>query len=99
MGNDTNRLEEQLEQAKEQLHQTLAEVNERAEAVGEQLQPERLLERYAIPAVCAAGAAGLLLGAIDDNFLALGLMLAGGLLGMASRTRKSNASRAPRVER
>ncbi|HVA77281.1 MAG TPA: hypothetical protein VNF27_05270 [Candidatus Binataceae bacterium] len=96
MGNNTDQLEEQLEQAKEQLHQTLTEVNERAEAVGDQLQPERLLERYALPAVCAAGAAGLLLGAIDDNFLALGLMVAGGLLGLASRPRKTGVPHTPR---
>ncbi|MFZ0660652.1 MAG: hypothetical protein WAM05_18170 [Candidatus Binataceae bacterium] len=91
MANDTDRLEAQLAQAKEQLHRTLAEVNERAEAVGDQLQPEKLIERYSLAVLCAAGAAGFLLGAVDDNFLALGLMLVGGVIGMASTSGSRDA--------
>ncbi|HUY37771.1 MAG TPA: hypothetical protein VMV13_03025 [Candidatus Binataceae bacterium] len=90
MANDTDRLEAQLAHAKEQLHRTLAEVNERAEAAGEQLQPEKLIERYSLPVLCAAGAAGFLLGAVDDNFLALGLMLAGGAIVLAGTSRSSS---------
>ena len=43
-------------------------MNERAEAVGDQLQPEKLIERYSMPVLCAAGAAGFLLGAVDETF-------------------------------
>jgi hypothetical protein len=96
MENDTDQLEEQLEQAKEHLHRTLAEVSEKAEAVSEQLQPERLIERYPAAAVCAAAAAGFLLGTVDDDFVAIGLILTGGLLGMAGKARNSRISHASR---
>jgi hypothetical protein len=96
MEDDTDQLEEQLEQAKEQLHQTLAEVNEKAEAVGEQLQPERLIERYPGTAICAAAGVGFLLGTIDDKFVALGLILSGGLLHLAGKARDSRVSRGSR---
>lgn len=88
MGNDTDRLEAQLVEAKEQLHQTLAEVNERAEEIGDQLQPDRIIERYSTAAIVTAAATGLLLGTIDDNFLVLGLMAAAGGFLFASRSRK-----------
>lgn len=88
MGNDTDRLEAELVQAKEQLHQTLAEVNERAEEIGDQLQPDRIIERYSMAAVVTAAATGFLLGTIDDNFLVLGLMAAAGGFVLAGRSRK-----------
>lgn len=86
---DTDRLEAQLAQAKKQLHRTLAEVNERAEAVGDQLQPEKLIERYSLPVLCAAGSAGFLLGTVDEHFLALGLMLMGGAMILAGTSGSS----------
>ncbi|MGH7779827.1 MAG: hypothetical protein ACREQR_08365 [Candidatus Binataceae bacterium] len=96
MGNDTDRLEAQLVQAKEQLHQTLAEVNERAEEIGDQLQPDRIIERYSMAAVVTAAAAGLLLGTIDDNFLVLRLMTAAGGFLLAGRFGKDHEK--PEIE-
>lgn len=99
MANDTDRLETELAQAKRRLHRTLTEVNERAEAVGDQLQPEKLIERYSMPVLCAAGAAGFLLGAVDESFLALGLMVAGTaivLAGTSGRSPKSLPDGEPR---
>ncbi len=74
-------------------------MNERAEAVGDQLQPEKLIERYSMPVLCAAGAAGFLLGAVDESFLALGLMVAGTaivLAGTSGRSPKSLPDGEPR---
>jgi hypothetical protein len=51
-----------LEEARRNLHQTVTEVNQKVATVSTQLQPERLVERHLLLAVCLAGALGFATG-------------------------------------
>lgn len=80
MGNNIGQIENELEEARQDLHQTVTEVNQKVEAVATHLQPEHLVERHPLLSVCIAGALGFALGNRESR--GLGFLVLGGLLGV-----------------
>jgi hypothetical protein len=78
-----------LEEARRNLHQTVTEVNKKVATVSTQLQPERLVERHLLLAVCLAGALGFATGNGGGRPTGVATLLLGGLLG-AMLTEASN---------
>jgi hypothetical protein len=78
-----------LEEARRNLHQTVTEVNQKVATVSTQLQPERLVERHLLLAVCLAGALGFATGNGGGRPTGVATLLLGGLLG-ALMTEASN---------
>jgi len=81
MEDNVGQIESELEEARQDLHQTVAEVNQKVEAAATQLQPEHLVERHPLLSVCIAGALGFTLGNRANR--GLGFLVLGGLLGVA----------------
>jgi hypothetical protein len=78
-----------LEEARRNLHQTVTEVNQKVATVSTQLQPERVVERHLLLAVCIAGALGFATGKGGGRSSGVTTLLLGGLLG-AMLTEASN---------
>ena len=78
-----------LEEARRNLHQTVAEVNQKVATVSTQLRPERLVERHLPVAVCIAAALGFATGNGGGRPTGVATLLLGGLLG-AMLTEASN---------
>jgi hypothetical protein len=78
-----------LEEARRNLHQTVTEVNQKVAAVSTELQPERLVERHLLLAVCIAGVLGFATGNGRRRSSGVTTLLLGGLLG-AMLTEASN---------
>jgi hypothetical protein len=79
MEDNIDRIKGELEEARENLHQTVSEVNRKVEAVSTQLQPGRLAERHPLLSACIAGALGFVSGNRDHGPIAN--LVLGGLLG------------------
>jgi hypothetical protein len=82
----------ELEAARQNLHQTVAEVNQKVAqevAAVTQLQPERLVERHLLLAACIAGALGFATGNSGQRLTGVATLFLGGLLG-AMLTEASN---------
>ena len=82
------KIENGLAQARQDLHQTLEQVNQKVEAVGTRLiRPENLLRISPVLTICLAGAAGIAAGTVrnrSQNFEAFAMGL---LVGIAFRRR------------
>jgi hypothetical protein len=81
MENNIERLHNELEEARRNFHQTVADVNQKVEIVSAQLQPENLLERHLPLAACVVGALGFAAGTNNGGVPILGTLILGGLLG------------------
>jgi hypothetical protein len=78
-----------LEEARQSLHQTVAEVNQKVATVSTHLEPERLVERHLLLAACIAAALGFATGKSGGRLIGVATLVLGGLLG-AVLTEASN---------
>jgi hypothetical protein len=83
MENDISRIHDELEEAPQSLHQTVADVHQKVETVSAQLQPRHLVERHLPMATRIAGALGFAAG--NNGRPAPTAFLLGGLLGAMLR--------------
>lgn len=79
---DIAKIENELEQARQDLHQTMTEVNQKVEDVGTRLQPESILKRNPVAAACAAGALGYLAGSRGERIPILAALILGGFVAV-----------------
>jgi hypothetical protein len=79
MENNIELIQEELEEARQSLHETVAEVNRKVETVGTQLKPGHMVERHPLLSVCIAGAMGFAMG--DRTNGPIAVLVVGGLLG------------------
>ena len=79
MEDNIDRIKDELEEARQSLHQTVTEVNQKVEAVTTQLQPSHVVERYPLWSICIAGAIGFVSGNRSNG--AVPILVFGGLLG------------------
>lgn len=75
------KMEDELDDARQHLQDTIHQVDEKLERTGLALQPDHLIKNYPISASCLAGALGFLVGAKANPVLGRGVILA--LLGYA----------------
>ncbi len=81
MEDNIERIKEELEEARQSLHQTVTEVNRKVETVSTQLQPSHLVGRNPLLSACIAGALCFASGYRDNTPVAI--LVLGGLLGAA----------------
>jgi hypothetical protein len=80
--------QDELDEARQDLRDTLTEVNAKVERAGRDLRPEHFVESYPVAACCAAGALGFLLGA-NVKSRGTGPIIVGAVLGFALSMRSS----------
>lgn len=88
------KLQEEQEEARQDLRDTLNEVNAKIEQVESDLRPDHLIESHPIGASIVAGALGFLLGARLRSWLTGPAMIAA-LIGFALSRRTSNEGSEP----
>src|SRR5260370_9741013 len=81
MEDNIERIKEELEEARQSLHQTVTEVNRKVETVSTQLQPSHLVRRNPLLSACIAGALRFASAYRDNPPVAI--LVLGGLLGAA----------------
>ena len=79
MEDNIDRIKDELEEARESLHQTVTEVNQKVEAATTQLQPSHVVARHPLWSVCIAGALGFVTGNRSNGVVPI--LVLGGLLG------------------
>ena len=89
---EITKIENDLEQARQDLHQTMVEVNQKVEEVGTRLQPDSIVRRNPVAAACVAGALGLLAGS-RDKIPILAALILGGAVAVVFKS-----SQQPKVE-
>jgi hypothetical protein len=77
---ETALVDRELQQARDDLRETLEQVNNKVEAVEARLRPQAILRRYPLPLALLAGAVGFLAGS-DRGIRSLRWLVIGGLLG------------------
>jgi hypothetical protein len=77
-----SRSRDELNEARQDLRETLTEVSAKAEELEGKLRPARLIEHFPIGAICAAGALGFVLGSRSQPS-AVGPAMILALLGFA----------------
>ena len=77
------------DEARQDLRDTLTEVNAKVERAERNLRPEHLVESYPVAACCVAGALGFLLGA-NVKSRGTGPIIVGAVLGFALSMRSSH---------
>jgi hypothetical protein len=75
-------IEQERDQARQDLHDTLAEVGAKIESAEEQLRPIHLVENHAIGAALFAGILGFIFGSTSNSRMA-GAVITAGLFGFA----------------
>ena len=91
MEDNIERIKDELEEARQSLHQTVSEVNRKVETVGTQLQPAHLVGRHPLLSVGIAGALGFSSGYRGNAPMAV--LVLGGLLGAALSEAWNDGSR------
>jgi 4-hydroxybenzoate polyprenyltransferase len=81
MEDNIERIKDELEEARQSLHQTVTEVNRKVETVSTQLQPSHIVGRNLLLSACIAGALGFASGYRGNTPVAV--LVLGGLLGAA----------------
>jgi hypothetical protein len=89
MEDDVEKIRGELEKARQNLQQTVTEVNRKVESIGEQLQPTHLVERNIGMSMWVAGVLGFALGGADGT---LGALVLGAVVGAAVNEARHNAS-------
>ena len=67
---EISKIEDELEGARGDLRDTMAEVNHKVERAEVALYPEQLVRSYPVGASCLAGALGFLIGSMTNNRVA-----------------------------
>src|ERR1700732_4917905 len=80
--------QDERDEARQDLRDTLTEVNAKVERAGADLRPMHLVESHSIAACCVAGAVGFLLGA-NVKSRGTGPIMIGALLGFVLSIRSS----------
>jgi len=83
-----SQLEQQRDQARQDLHDTLAEVGAKLESVEDNLRPVHLIENHAMGASLIAGALGFIFGSTSETPIA-GAVIAAALFGFALSRRSA----------
>ena len=81
-------LERERDQARQDLHDTLAEVGEKLETTEKQLRPVNLVEGHAIGTTIVAGALGFIFGSTSTSRMA-GAVITAALFGVALSRRSA----------
>jgi hypothetical protein len=76
-----SKTEDELDEARQHLHDTMVQVEEKFERTGSAFHPDNLIRTYPVSASCIAGVLGFLIGSKSSPVLGRGMML--GLLGYA----------------
>jgi ElaB/YqjD/DUF883 family membrane-anchored ribosome-binding protein len=76
------RINNELEQARHDLNETLTRINQKVERTEEEFSPNHIVKRRPLMASCCAAAMGFVIGGRAERSLATGLLL-GALLGYA----------------
>lgn len=79
MKDNIDRIKGELEEARQNLHQTVTEVNRKVETVSTQLRPGHLVEMHPLLSACIVGALGFASGNSSNGPVAA--LVLGGLLG------------------
>jgi hypothetical protein len=88
MTDEVAKIESDLDQAREELHQTLEQVNQKVEAVGTELtRPENIHRLAPLVSICLAGAAGLAAGSARNRSRMFGTFATGLLAGFIIKRR------------
>jgi hypothetical protein len=82
---------DERDEARQNLRDTLTEVNAKVERAGSDLRPDHLIESHPVAASLAAGALGFLIGSTINN-RATGPIMIAALLGFALSIRSREAS-------
>ena len=83
-----SQLEQLRDQARQDLHETLAEVGAKLESAEEQLRPVHLVENHAIGSALIAGALGFIFGSTSRSRMA-GAVITAALFGFALSRRSA----------
>ena len=83
-----SQLEQERDNARQDLHDTLAEVGAKLESAEEQLRPVNLIENHAIGAAIIAGALGFIFGSTSKSRMA-GAVITAALSGFALSRRSA----------
>jgi ElaB/YqjD/DUF883 family membrane-anchored ribosome-binding protein len=83
--------QDERDEARQNLRDTLNEVNAKVERAGDELRPDHLVESHPVAASLIAGALGFLIGSIADN-RATGPIMIAAVLGFALSIRSSGES-------
>jgi hypothetical protein len=83
-----SQLEQERDQARQDLHDTLAEVGAKLESVEDNLRPVQLVENHAIGASLIAGALGFIFGSTSKTPIA-GAVITAALFGFALSRRSA----------
>ncbi len=83
-----SQLEQERDNARQDLHDTLAEVGAKLESAEQQLRPVNLIENHAIGAAIIAGALGFIFGSTSKSRMA-GAVISAALLGFALSRRSA----------
>jgi hypothetical protein len=83
-----SQLEQERDQARQDLHDTLAEVGAKLEIAEEQLRPVHLIESHAIGAAIVAGGLGFIFGSTSESRMA-GAVISAALFGFALSRRSA----------
>jgi hypothetical protein len=70
-------IENEIDEAKEDLREALHEVHDRVEAQVARIRPDRGIRKHPITSACIAGALGFALGADSGEAATIGLLLLG----------------------
>lgn len=70
-------IENELDEAKEDLREALHEINERVEAQVARIRPDRGIRKHPITSACIAGALGFALGSDSGEAAIIGLLMLG----------------------
>ena len=84
MEDDIDRIRNELEEARQSLQQTIADVQQKVETVSARLEPRHMVERHLPLAACIAGVLGFAT-ANSAGKPALTALILGGLLGAMFR--------------
>jgi hypothetical protein len=86
MTDEVAKIENDLDQARTELHQTLEQVNQKVEAVGRWLiQPDSVLRRYPLLSISLAGAVGFATGSASNRSRMFGAFATGLLAGFITK--------------
>ena len=84
--------QDELDEARQDLRDTLTEVNAKVERAGQDLRPDHLVESHPVAACCMAGALGFILGTKVKS-RGTGAIVVAAVLGFALSIRSSREGR------
>ena len=93
---DDPEIKDELNNAKDDLRDTLHEINDRVESQVAKLRPDRGIRRHPVRSACVAGALGFALGSDSREAAMMGILLLGAAV-MLTRAEASPSNGTQRV--